>query len=537
MSIKVSNIRLELGEDEEGLPEKIAARLGLSKSAIAHWRMLRKSLDARSHDDIHFTYAVAVELAEEDFTRTPGALPDGVETYLPDRFAWPPPGSRPLSHRPVIVGSGPAGLFAGYFLAQEGYRPLILERGRAVKERVADVRHFDEQGPLDPESNYLFGEGGAGTFSDGKLTSRTTGPDVTRVLEILAECHGKPSIVYEHRPHLGSNRLPLVVRTLRRKFEELGGEIKFSCRVEDLDIAEGRLRGVCTSSGYIAADVAILATGHSARDTYHMLLGRGVPIAAKPFQLGVRIEQPQESIDRARYGQHAGHPALGAAEYSASVHAGKHDLFTFCMCAGGYVIPSVSEPECFCTNGMSESRHDSPFANSGLVVTVEPAQTGSAHPLAGVFYQERVEHQAYLAGGGSYAAPLQWAGDFLAGRPSHGTIPTSYRRGSQPADLRVFLPDPVIEALMKGLPVMDRRFGKRFLRDATLTGPEARGSSPVRILRDPESRESPAVLGLYPCGEGAGYAGGIISAAVDGLRTARAIVATFAAPASSRAAY
>ncbi len=206
-------------------------------------------------------------------------------------------------HRPVIVGSGPAGLIAGYALARDGYRPLILERGRSVKDRVADVRRFDEQGPLDPESNYLFGEGGAGTFSDGKLTSRNTGPDVTRVLEILAECHGKPSIVYEQRPHLGSNRLPLVVRTLRRKFEQLGGEIRFSCRVEDLDIADGRLRGLSTSSGYIAADLAILAIGHSARDTYDMLLRRGVPIQAKPFQLGVRIEQPQEAIDRARYGR------------------------------------------------------------------------------------------------------------------------------------------------------------------------------------------------------------------------------------------
>jgi uncharacterized FAD-dependent dehydrogenase len=348
------------------------------------------------------------------------------------------------------------------------------------------------------------------------------------VLEILAECHGKPSILYEQRPHLGSNRLPLVVRTLRRKLEEMGGEVWFSCLVEDLDIADGRLRGLSTSSGYLAADLAILAIGHSARDTYGMLLRRGVPMVSKPFQLGVRIEQPQAGIDRACYGANAGHPVLGAADYTATVRAGRRDLFTFCMCAGGYVMPSVSDPGYFCTNGMSESRHDSPYANSGLVVTIEPAETGSPHPLAGIHYQQRVERLSYLAAGRAYAAPLQWARDFLADRPSRGAIPTSYRRGGTTVDLRLFLPELVVDALQRGLPMMDRRFGRRFLRDATLTGPEARGSAPVRILRDPQSRESPGVAGLYPCGEGAGYAGGIISAAVDGLRTARVIVAAYA---------
>jgi uncharacterized protein len=528
MPIKLSNLRLDLGEQEELLPSKIAGRLALPENAILHWRILRKSLDARSHDDVHFTVSAAVELAEDDLNRVAASSAEGVETYEPERFDWPEPGSDSLTHRPVIVGAGPAGLFAGYLLAESGYRPLILERGRAVKERVADVRRFDQRGPLDPESNYLFGEGGAGTFSDGKLTSRGTGPDVTRVLEILANCHGKQSLVYEHRPHLGSNRLPLVIRTLRRKFEALGGEIQFSCRVEDFDFADGRLRGLSTSSGYVAAEVAILAIGHSARDTYSTLLSRGVPIEAKPFQLGVRIEQPQEPIDRVRYGPSAGHPDLGAAEYRASVRTRGRDLFTFCMCAGGYVMPSVSEPGHFCTNGMSESRHDSPFANSGLVVTIEPVDTGSTHPLAGVIYQQQIERLSYEAGGESYDAPLQWARDFLAGRASRGTLPTSYRRGGRTIDLRSFLPVPVVDALQDGLPALDRRFGGQFLRNATLTGPESRGSSPIRIIRDAESRESPGVAGLYPCGEGAGYAGGIVSAAVDGLRTARVIVAKYA---------
>jgi uncharacterized FAD-dependent dehydrogenase len=429
----------------------------------------------------------------------------------------------------VIVGAGPAGLFAGYMLAQQGYRPLILERGRDVKDRVADVRRFDDGGVLDPESNYLFGEGGAGTFSDGKLTSRNTGPDVLRVLEILAECHGKPSIVYEAKPHLGSNRLPLIVRTLRRKFETMGGEIKFSCRVEDLEIMDGRLQGLMTSSGHIAADLAILAIGHSARDTYGMLLRRRVPLEPKAFQLGVRIEQPQENVNVARHGAFSDHPALGAAEYNLNVRAGARDLFTFCMCPGGIIMPSVSEPGYFGTNGMSHSRRDTPFANSGLVVTVGPDDMGSTHPLAGVHFQQKAERLAYLAGGRTYHAPVQRAGDFLAGRSSRGKIHTSYERGNISSDLGLILPPMVMEALERGMKVMDRKMRGAFLRDAVLTGPESRGSSPVRIPRDDLTRESLSVRGLYPCGEGAGYAGGIVSAAVDGLRTARAIVARRAA--------
>lgn len=527
MSLKIANLRLELDEPEAVLPEKLSERLGVAPGDIARWRILRKSLDARRHDDLHFVYAAEVELPEDEsrFQR-----PD-VERFVADRFEWPDePGATPLEHRPIVIGAGPAGLFAGYLLARAGYRPLILERGRAVKDRVVDVRTFDAGGAIDPESNYLFGEGGAGTFSDGKLTSRGGGPDVQRVLEILADCHGKPSIIYEHRPHLGSNRLPLIVRTLRRKFEELGGEIRFSCRVEDVEIADGRLRGVLTSSGQIAADLAVLAVGHSARDTYGMLLRRGVLLEAKPFQMGVRIEQPQEQINIARYGANANHPALGAADYTLTARAGHRDLFTFCMCAGGYVMPSVSEPGYFCTNGMSQSRHDSPFANSGLVVTIDPADTGSRHPLAGVHFQQRSERAAYLAGDRSYAAPIQWARDFLAGRSSRGKLPSSYPRATVAMDLGSILPPLVIETLVRGLPIMDRRFHGLFLRDATLTGPEARGSSPVRIPRDPRSRQSPSVSGLYPCGEGAGYAGGIVSAAVDGLRTARAIVTHYARP-------
>ena len=374
----------------------------------------------------------------------------------------------------MIVGAGPAGLFAGYLLAQSGYRPLILERGRAVKDRVADVRRFDEHGPLDPESNYLFGEGGAGTFSDGKLTSRGTGPDVTRVLEILAECHGKPSIVYEHRPHLGSNRLPLVVRTLRRKFEALGGEVRFSCRVEDLDIADGRLRGL--------AHVVGLHRRRRGDPGDRPQRPRHLRHAAAPRRADGAKAVPARRADRAAAG--ADRPGAIRRQRRPSRHwarpttaprsaPARRDLFTFCMCAGGYVMPSVSEPGYFCTNGMSESRHDSPFANSGLVVTIEPDETGSSHPLAGVHYQQRVERLAYLAGGRVLrgAAPVGSRLPRGPAEPGQDSRP-AIAAAAGPIDLGLFLPDLVIEALVAGFPSMDRRFGGHFLRDATLTGPE-----------------------------------------------------------------
>lgn len=548
--LKVHNLKLRVGEPEELLAARVAERLGLPPHDLGRLRILRKSLDARHHDELKYLYTTEVELPAiganspllERLTRRPG-----VEPHRAERFQWPDPtdhrGRAPLARRPVIVGAGPAGLTAAYFLARDGFRPLVLERGKPVKERVADVRRFDSGGDHDEESNYLFGEGGAGTFSDGKLTCRNTGPDTQRVLELLVECHAKPSIVYEQRPHLGSNRLPLVVRTLRKLVETLGGDVQFGCRVEDIELADGRIRALATSAGRIETDLVILAIGHSARDTYAMLYDRGVPMEFKPFQFGVRIEQPQNQINRARYGvEH--HDHLTAADYALRAK-GARDLFTFCMCAGGYVMPSVSEAGHFCTNGMSESDHDSPYANSGLVITIEasdlawaerygagfqPHADGRVHPLAGVEFQRVAERLAYQLGRGSYRAPIQTAHDFLAGRvrPAAAAPPaSSYPRGVFNASLADFLPPSVLEALQHGLPIMDRHLRGWFLPDATLVGPEARGSSPVRIPRDDDLRESPTIAGLYPCGEGAGYAGGIVSAAVDGLRTARAIVARY----------
>lgn len=532
MPIRISNLRLDLQEPESGIPTHVAGILGLGAQVPPRWRILRKSLDARKKDAICFVYTVEVELPEEEdrvLARVRGrsAREVRLDLHTEPPFEMPPHGDRPLGHRPVVVGSGPAGLVAGYFLAQQGYRPLVLERGRAVRERIPDVHAFDRGGPLDPESNYLFGEGGAGTFSDGKLTCRSTGPDVRRVLELFAECKGKPSILYDYRPHLGSNRLPAVVKAIRQRIERLGGEVRFSCRVEDLDLAGGKLRGLATSSGYVPAEVVLLATGHSARDVYRLLERRGVPMVHKPFQLGVRIEQAQETVNRVQYGASPLEDTLGAADYSL-VARGRHNLFTFCMCAGGHVIPSVSEAGYFCTNGMSLSRRDSPFANSGLMVTIQPEVFGGSDILAGVRLQETYERKAFEVGRGEYLCPIQRATDFLRRRPTRQLPPCSYPRGLVLADLAALVPPVVVEALHEGLPVMDRRWHGLFLPGATLVGPEARGSAPVRILRDEESRETPGVEGLYPVGEGAGYAGGIVSAAVDGLRSAKAVVARYA---------
>jgi uncharacterized FAD-dependent dehydrogenase len=533
MSIRISNIRLPIDEPEAALVGYVAHLLGLRPDEVERWRILRKSLDARHKDALQFVYSAEVILPAEEarvveLVRRGRKRQAVVERYQEPAFMMPAPGHCPLANRPVVIGSGPGGLLAAYFLAEQGYRPLVLERGRAVRERIRDVHAFDAGGPLDPESNYLFGEGGAGTFSDGKLTCRGSGADVRRVLELFADCKGKPSILYDYRPHLGSNRLPAVVKAIRQRIQALGGELRFSCRVEDLDIADGRLRGIHTSSGYVPAEVAVLAIGHSARDTYRMLLTRGVPMVPKPFQMGVRIEQPQENVNRVQYGVANTEAKLGAADYTLVAH-GPHDLFTFCMCAGGHVIPSVSEPGYFCTNGMSLSGRDSPFANSGLVVTVPIERFGGSDVLAGVRLQQIYERKAFELGRADYRLPIQSVADFLARCRSDRQPPSSYTRGGLvPAEIADLVPPIIADALHHGLPLLDRRWHGRFLAEATLTGPEARGSAPVRIVRDDHTRESPGVEGLYPVGEGAGYAGGIVSAAVDGLRSAKAIVAKYA---------
>jgi len=534
MSLRLSNLRLSVAVPETDLPQHLAQRLGITPELLSRWRVLKKSLDARSASDLRFVYTTLVDLPDEVLhsQAVQQRIHGDVQLFAPPAFDDPTPGTSPLEQRPVVVGSGPAGLLAGYYLALKGYRPLILERGLAVKDRVPAVREFDRGGEFDRENNYLFGEGGAGCFSDGKLTCRMEGPDVEWVLERFVECGGRASIVYENRPHLGSNKLPMICRNFRRRIEALGGEYRFGCCMENIDVRDGRVVGLHTSSGYLATNHVVLGIGHSARDTYQMLFDLGAPLLQKAFQLGLRIEQPQEQINRHKYARPEYLTLLGAADYTLNARgtANCKDVFTFCMCAGGIIIPSVSEPDMFCSNGMSNSRHDTPFANSGVVVTLETNEFGNSHPLAGMHIQQRYEAEAFRIGRGDYLCPIQSASDFVKGRAPDpaARLECSYERGIIPTSLDRVLPPVITKAIRTSLPIMDQKLRGDFLKHAILVGPEMRGSSPIRIDRDLVSRQCQNIAGLYPVGEGAGYAGGIVSAAVDGLRSARSIASQFA---------
>ena len=531
MSIRIANLRLPVGAQETELQSLIAQRLNVTAGDIARWRILKKSLDARSARDLQFVYTTLVDLPDEvrQSPKVQSRLRDDVVAYQSPVFDDPTPGPQPLEHRPVVVGSGPAGLLAGYYLALKGYRPIILERGHPVKVRVPEVRAFDRGEPFEQENNYLFGEGGAGCFSDGKLTCRLEGPDVDWVLERFVECGGRASIVYENRPHLGSNRLPMICRNFRRKIEALGGEYRFGCTMTGLQVENDQVRALETSTGPIATNHVILGIGHSARDTIEMLHRLGLPIVPKAFQLGLRIEQPQQQINDYKYGRPEYLQLLGAADYTMQARSSR-DVYTFCMCAGGIIMPSISEPDRFCSNGMSNSRHDTPFANSGLMVTLSPEEFGSDHPLAGMFLQRQYEAVAFEQAGRNYFCPIQSAREFLNGRtPNRETkYVCSYKRGLAPLALDAVLPPAVTQSIREALPLLDRKMRGNFLKQAILVGPEMRGSSPIRMDRDLVTRECPTLAGCYPVGEGAGYAGGIVSAAVDGLRSARELVRNFA---------
>jgi uncharacterized FAD-dependent dehydrogenase len=446
------------------------------------------------------------------------------------RYHFVTPANAAPAQRPVIVGFGPAGLFAALVLAQMGLRPLVLERGKCVRERTKDTWRLWRNKQLDPESNVQFGEGGAGTFSDGKLYSQVKDPRHLgrKVLNEFVKAGAPAEILYVAKPHIGTFRLVSMVEHMRHEIESLGGEIRFQSRVSGLHIEHGRVRGVSLASGEeIAASQVVLALGHSARDTFAMLHEAGVFMEAKPFAVGFRIEHPQSLIDKARLGPNAGNPLLGAADYKLIHHARNgRAVYSFCMCPGGQVVAATSEANCVVTNGMSQYSRAERNANAGLVVNVTPADfSGDAtHPLAGIAFQRQLEARAFELGGGTYEAPGQRVGDFLAGRASTqlGTVTPSYQPGVHLTDLASALPEFAITAMREAIPAFDRQIKGFALPDAILTGVETRTSSPLRITRG-EDGQSVNVKGLYPAGEGAGYAGGILSAGIDGIRIAEAV--------------
>jgi uncharacterized FAD-dependent dehydrogenase len=429
----------------------------------------------------------------------------------------------------VIVGAGPAGSWAALRLAEAGVPSVVVEQGKPVQPRRRDLALIT-RGQLVPSSNYCFGEGGAGTYSDGKLYSRAKDrAGVAEVIADLARFGAPPDITVEGRPHVGSNRLPKVLSALRAHLEGLGVVYRFEAEAVGLRVEGGRVRALRLGGGdELPADVVVLAVGHSARSVYAWAAAAGVPLARKPIAVGVRIEHPQPLIDEIQYGRAAGHPRLPPAAYELATSAGGRGVYSFCMCPGGWMVPAATEPDGVVTNGMSLSRRDSPFANAGLVVAVDARDFGpdAEGPLAGVEFQRRIERAAFAAGGGRFSAPAQRLGDFLAGRPSATVGASSYRPGLAAGDLARVLPPFVTEALRAGLRGLGARLPRFLLDDAVLVAPETRTSAPVRILRDPATLMSPGVAGLYPVGEGAGYAGGIVSAALDGARAAGRVLET-----------
>jgi uncharacterized FAD-dependent dehydrogenase len=531
--LRISELKLPLDHAPEALPAAIAKRLGVRAGDLVRWSVWKRAHDARRKSAILKVYIVDVELKGEAAILTqladdPHVRPTPDTSYRPVATA---PSARRL--RPVVIGAGPCGLFAGLILAEMGFRPVILDRGKVVRERTKDTWGLWRRSELNPESNVQFGEGGAGTFSDGKLYSQIKDPRFLgrKVLTEFVEAGAPEEILTEAHPHIGTFRLVTMVESLRAKIEALGGDYRFQHRVTDVELDRGpdgarRVRGLQLSTGeFLEADHVVLAVGHSARDTFEMLHERGVHIEAKPFSIGFRIEHPQSWIDRALFGPCAGHPDLGAAAYSLSHHCSNgRTVYSFCMCPGGTVVAATSEPGRVVTNGMSQYSRNERNANSGFVVGVSPADFPSEHPLAGIELQRELESRAFLAGGGDYFAPGQLVGDFLAGRPSTalGGVAPSYRPGVRPTDLAATMPDYVIEAMREALPVFGRKIPRYDDPEAVLTGVETRTSSPIRITRGADL-QSLNVRGLFPAGEGAGYAGGILSAAIDGIKVAEAL--------------
>ncbi|MEM1483979.1 NAD(P)/FAD-dependent oxidoreductase [Oscillospiraceae bacterium PP1C4] len=528
MSIIVNSITTSLSEDKSAAISKAISLLGISADAVKSSCIIKTSLDARKRTDTHFVHSVAITLdgGEDKVVERTANKQITLRVEQPLEVVY---GLKPLQHRPVIIGFGPAGMFAGLLLARHGYRPIILERGSEIDRRIAAVEGFWANGTLDVNANVQFGEGGAGTFSDGKLTTRIGDSKCSWVLEQFVKFGAPSEILQKAKPHIGTDRLREIVKNMRREIISLGGEIRFDTALTDLKTDNGVLTAAVTAQGELAAEALILATGHSARDTFAMLHRQGFSMEAKPFSVGVRIEHLQAEIDRGLYGELAGHPSLPVGEYQLSHRLGERGVYTFCMCPGGFVVPSASQEGMVVTNGMSCYARDGVNANSAIAVSVTPDDYGKA-PLDGMLFQQKLERFAYNAAGKSYKAPAQDVGHFLHGKQglTIDRVKPSYSLGVEPCDFKEILPSYVIDMLKLGLMSFDRKIRGFSASDAILTGVETRTSSPVRVLRG-EDLQSLTVRGVYPCAEGAGYAGGIISAAVDGIRTAQAIMAEYKA--------
>lgn len=535
--LRLTDVQLPLDHPESDLEAAILARLGIAVEDLIGFTVFRRSYDARKKSAIIFIYTLDVDVKNEAAVqkrlhgnRNVTPTPDTNYHFV----AQAPAG---LTTRPVVIGAGPCGIFAGLILAQMGFRPIILERGKVVRERTKDTFGLWRKRELHPESNVQFGEGGAGTFSDGKLYSQVKDPKHygRKVLAEFVKADAPPEILYVSKPHIGTFRLVKMVELMRATIEELGGEFRFQSKVDNLHIDDGQVRGVTLAGGdHIATDHVVLAVGHSARDTFQMLYERGVYVEAKPFSVGFRIEHPQSLIDRCRFGNFAGHPALGAADYKLVHHCSNgRSVYSFCMCPGGTVVAATSEPGRVVTNGMSQYSRNERNANSGIVVGITPADYPGSHPLAGIEFQRQWESRAFELGGGNYDAPGQLVGDFIANRPSteFGTVLPSYKPGVHLGDLNPSLPAYAIDAIREALPAFDKQIKGFAMQDAVLTGVETRTSSPIRIKRKDDDLQSLNTRGLYPAGEGAGYAGGIMSAAIDGIKVAEAVALSMMATA------
>ncbi|USS54984.1 NAD(P)/FAD-dependent oxidoreductase [Pseudomonas kermanshahensis] len=527
--LRITELKLPLDHPDEALREAIVQRLGIRDEQLLSFNLFKRSYDARKkNSELLFIYTIDLEASNEaellrtfEDDRNIGVAPDVTYKYVGHAPAE-------VEQRPIVVGFGPCGIFAGLLLAQMGFKPIILERGKEVRQRTKDTWGLWRKSVLNPESNVQFGEGGAGTFSDGKLYSQIKDPlhHGRKVLEEFVKAGAPDEILYINKPHIGTFRLTGMVEQMRQDIIALGGEVRFQEKVTDLLTDDGQLTGVVLESGeQLHSRHVVLALGHSARDTFRMLHAKGVFMEAKPFSVGFRIEHPQTLIDKARLGKYAGHPKLGAADYKLVYHAKNgRSVYSFCMCPGGTVVAATSEPGRVVTNGMSQYSRNERNANSGIVVGIDPERDYPGGPLAGIELQERLEAHAYVMGGSNYQAPAQLVGDFVAGKPSTalGSVEPSYKPGVTLGDLAPSLPDFAIEAIREALPAFDRQIKGYNLHDAVLTGIETRTSSPLRITRG-EDFQSLNLRGLFPAGEGAGYAGGILSAGVDGIRIAEAV--------------